>query len=134
MMKQRIIIGFLCICLASMAFAQERIRIEHGPYLQNLKETETTIVWMASKPSVGWVELAPDDGSTYYQKEREKFFDTTNGVKNTSLLHVVKISGLKPGTGYRYRILSTLCNIQYIRSIEGRLNMVRSCRGPFYYL
>ena len=32
MMKQRIIIGFLCICLASMAFAQERIRIEHGPY------------------------------------------------------------------------------------------------------
>ena len=83
MMKQRIIIGFLCICLASMAFAQERIRIEHGPYLQNLKETETTIVWMASKPSVGWVELAPDDGSTYYQKEREKFFDTTNGVKNT---------------------------------------------------
>lgn len=56
MMKQRIIIGFLCICLASMAFAQERIRIEHGPYLQNLKETETTIVWMASKPSVGWVE------------------------------------------------------------------------------
>ena len=30
MMKQRIIIGFLCICLASMAFAQERIRIEHA--------------------------------------------------------------------------------------------------------
>ena len=41
MMKQRIIIGFLCICLASVAFAQERIRIEHGPYLQNLKETES---------------------------------------------------------------------------------------------
>ena len=76
------------------------IRIEHGPYLQNLKETETTIVWMASKPSVGWVELAPDDSSTYYQKKNGRsFFDTTNGVKNTSLLHVVKISGLK--TGYR---------------------------------
>lgn len=29
MMKQRIIIGFLCICLASMAFAQERIRAEY---------------------------------------------------------------------------------------------------------
>lgn len=25
-------------------------------------------------------------------------------MKNTSLLHVVKISGLKPGTGYRYRV------------------------------
>ena len=96
MMKQRIIIGFLCICLASMAFAQERIRIEHGPYLQNLKETETTIVWMASKPSVGWVELAPDDGSTYYQKEREKFFDTTNGVKNTSLL--LSLPGIRTGS------------------------------------
>lgn len=64
-----------------LGFAQDRISIKHGPYLQNLKETEVTIVWMASKPSVGWVELAPDDGSDYYQETRPKYFDSTNGVK-----------------------------------------------------
>ena len=42
---------------------------------------------MVGKPSVGWVELAPDDNSDYYQQERPKYFDSTNGVKNTSLLH-----------------------------------------------
>lgn len=83
------------------------IRIQHGPYLQNLKETEVTIVWLTDKSSIGWVELAPDDGTHFYQKERARFFDTTNGVKNTSLLHSVKISGLTPGTAYRYRVYST---------------------------
>lgn len=42
-------------------FAQEQIKIKHGPYLQNLKETEVTIVWLSDKPSIGWVEIAPDD-------------------------------------------------------------------------
>lgn len=95
------------VCLTMVGHAADRIRIHHGPYLQNVKETEATFVWMASKPSVGWVELAPDDGSNYYNKERRKYFDTTNGVKNTSLLHVVKVSGLEPGTAYRYRVYAT---------------------------
>lgn len=92
------------LCFFESAFA---IKIQHGPYLQNLKETEVTIVWLADKPSIGWVELAPDDGTHYYQEERVKYFDTTNGVKNTSLLHKVKISGLKPSTSYRYRVYAT---------------------------
>lgn len=103
---RRFILSLLCICFSLVGIAQDRITIKHGPYLQNLKETEVTIVWMASKPSVGWVELAPDDDSNYYQQERPKFFDSTNGVKNTSLLHTVKITGLTPGTNYRYRIYS----------------------------
>lgn len=84
--------------------AAAKIAISHGPYLQNVKEHEATIVWVADKPSVGWVELAPNDGTHYYEKERPKYFDTTNGVKNTSLVHTVKIKGLTPGTTYRYRI------------------------------
>ena len=75
----------------------------HGPYLQNITATEATIVWEADKPSIGWVEVAPDDGSHFYATERKKFFDCTNGVKNTSLIHTVKLLGLKPGTNYRYR-------------------------------
>lgn len=102
-MKRIMFIG-LFVCSVLLAFAQERIAIKHGPYLQNLKETETTIVWLANKPSVGWVELAPDDGSNFYNTGRPQYFDATNGVKNTSLIHTVKVSGLKPGTRYRYRV------------------------------
>ncbi|MFQ6928777.1 MAG: hypothetical protein ACLRS8_13745 [Parabacteroides merdae] len=40
------------------------------------------------------------------REERPKYFDTTNGVKNTSLLHAVKVKALTPGTTYRYRIYS----------------------------
>ena len=86
--------------------AQERIAIKHGPYLQNLKETEVTIAWVANKPSVGWVELAPDDNSHFYQIERPKYHNVSNGLKNISLVHSVTITGLKPGTKYRYRIYS----------------------------
>ncbi len=51
-------------------------------YLQNVKENEATIVWEADKPSIGWVELVPDDGTHYYGEERTKYFDTTNEVKS----------------------------------------------------
>ena len=104
-MKQ-LIVNLLFLGFSVLGFAQERIVIKHGPYLQNLKETEVTIVWVANKPSIGWVELAPDDNSHYYQQERPKYFNVTNGVKNTSLIHAVKLTGLTPGTKYRYRVYS----------------------------
>lgn len=110
-MKKIILLLFFAVA-AQVATAQ--IKILYGPYLQNVKDAETTIVWEADKPSVGWVELAPDDGTHFYGEERPKFFDTTNGVKNTSLLHSVKIKGLKPATTYRYRIYS-----QEVLSHEG---------------
>jgi Icc-related predicted phosphoesterase len=94
------------LCFSICCFAQGRINIKHGPYLQNLKETEVTIVWVASEPSIGWVELAPDDNTSFYLQERPKYFNVTNGVKNTSSVHVVKLTGLTPGTKYRYRIYS----------------------------
>lgn len=106
--RKRIVLSIVWLfCLTLAGYADERIAISHGPYLQNVKETEATFVWMANKPSIGWVELAPDDGSSYYNSERRKYFNTTNGVKNTSLLHVVKVTGLKPGTTYRYRVYAT---------------------------
>lgn len=106
--RKRIVLSIVWLfCLTLAGYADERIVISHGPYLQHVKETEATFVWMANKPSIGWVELAPDDGSNYYNRERRKYFNTTNGVKNTSLLHVVKVTGLKPGTTYRYRVYAT---------------------------
>lgn len=87
-------------------FAQEEIRITHAPYLQNLGENEVTIVWTVNKPSVGWVELAPDDGTHFYQTERPKVFNAKNGIKLTSTVHAVQLKGLDPGTRYRYRVYS----------------------------
>lgn len=102
---KKIFLFILSVLSVVFSFAQDQsIVIKHGPYLQNLKETETTIVWLSNKPSVGWVELAPDDGTSYYRAERTKFFDATNGVKNVAELHSVRLTGLKPGTSYRYRI------------------------------
>lgn len=96
---------FIFLLLTQLvAFAQEGIKLSHVPYLQNMGETEVTIVWVADKPSVGWVELAPDDETHFYLKERPKFFDAKNGIKNTTCVHSVRLTGLTPGTKYRYRV------------------------------
>ena len=42
-------------CLLSVSGMARQVDIIHGPYLQNLKETEVTIVWLSNKPTVGWV-------------------------------------------------------------------------------
>ena len=97
----------LCVLLLSVSvYAQEGIKLAHGPYLQNMGPDEVTIVWLSDKPSVGWVELAPDDGSNFYATERPRLFDAKNGVKNTSTIHTVKLKGLNPGTNYRYRVFA----------------------------
>lgn len=97
----------LCVLLLSVSvYAQDGIKLAHGPYLQNMGPDEVTVVWLSDKPSVGWVELAPDDGSNFYATERPRFFDAKNGVKNTSTIHTVKLKGLNPGTNYRYRVFA----------------------------
>ncbi|WP_075556286.1 metallophosphoesterase family protein [Parabacteroides timonensis] len=99
---------FFLFCLLAVipVFAQEDIRITHAPYLQNLGENEVSIVWTVNKPSIGWVELAPDDGTHFYQTERSKTFNAKNGIKQTSTVHAVHLKDLEPGTRYRYRIYS----------------------------
>ena len=98
---KRTLIYLLCLLLPVPALA---IRLKHSPYLQNVTDTEATIVWVADKMSVGWVELAPDDGSHFYQTERPRYWDSRDGIKREDSVHVVKLTGLKPGTRYRYRV------------------------------
>ena len=99
-----IVLLWFSICIASGA--ESNIKLLHGPYLQNLKPDEVTIVWLSDVASVGWVELAPDDNSNFYATERPRFYDARNGVKNTSTIHSVTLKGLKPGTRYRYRVFA----------------------------
>ncbi|MCE2617114.1 FN3 domain-containing metallophosphoesterase family protein [Phocaeicola oris] len=103
-MKRFHLLLFL-LCLPLLINAED-IKILHGPYLQNVSETEATIVWEVNNESIGWVELAPNDGTNFYATERPKYFDTKIGIKNTAKLHTVKLTGLKANTVYRYRILA----------------------------
>ena len=93
-------------CCANSIWAQNDISIIHGPYLQNMGQDEVTIVWITDKNAISWVELAPDDNTHFYFMERPKFFAAKNGVKQEGKVHAVKLTNLKPGTKYRYRVFS----------------------------
>ena len=123
---------YVLLLTVATQVATAQIKILYGPYLQNVKENEATIVWVADKPSIGWVELAPNDGTHYYGEERPKYFDTTNGVKNTSLLHAVKVKALTPGTTYRYRIYSQeVLSHEGINVIYGRVYNPQNQKSRF---
>ncbi len=94
------------LALACLVLHAHAIKFVRTPYLQNVTETEAVFVWETDQPSVGWVEIAPDDGTHYYSFARPKHFHMVTGIKAVGKVHAVKISGLKPGTTYRYRVLS----------------------------
>lgn len=115
------VILLLFVCQAMSGANPERIKIDKGPYLQAVGENEFTVCWRTNINSVGWIEIAPDDGTHFYQKVRPKHFDSTYGRKNIGRFHKVRISGLKPGTTYRYRVMqnSVLLDEDYTRIIYG---------------
>lgn len=86
--------------------AQDGFFITHGPYIQALDESSVSILWTTNKPGISWVELAPDDSTHFYREERRRFFAVSDGIKVIDTLHHVRLEGLQPGTGYRYRVYS----------------------------
>lgn len=104
-LKPLLAILFLTLCNIS-ANAADKIRFACLPYLQNVTDTEATVIWATDRDAVSWVEVAPDDGSHFYATERPKYFDTKLGKKNIGKIHHVTIKGLDPATTYRYRIFS----------------------------
>ena len=66
----------------------EGIKLLHGSYLDMVQEDNATIVWVADKSSVGWGEVAPDDGTDSYSVARPKFHDTNIGIKPNPLCEV----------------------------------------------
>lgn len=104
--KLLLVVAMLLLKPEGVRAQDESFSIKYGPYLQNVGDNEATVVWVTNKSSVSWVEVAPDDGSHFYAKERPKYYHTILGRKNIGTLHRVTIDSLKPQTKYRYRICS----------------------------
>jgi len=81
--------------------------IKLGPYVQAVTDDSFTVVWLTDKPSIGWVETAPDDGSHFFQKSRDRHYHSSLGKIVIDTLHSVTIKNLERGTTYRYRVLNT---------------------------
>src|SRR5699024_2766776 len=78
---------FICINVqAQERQDQETYEINHGPYLQHVSDSSVTIIWMTNRKGTGWVELAPEDSTHFYFKERPKYYDSDNGLKNVTTL------------------------------------------------
>jgi len=104
-MKRTAIISLLLISsifLKAQEFPYPRIAC--GPWIQAAGENEFTVVWQTNVPCVVWVEVAPDDGSHFYQTERPKYYESLYGRRPVGTLHHVRVAGLQPGTTMRYRI------------------------------
>ena len=103
-MKNTLIIA---LSLFACCIASAQVKITGGPYLQNVTETEFTVVWTTNMDAVGWIEIAPDDGTHFYNTERPAYFDLRGaGRKPIGKLHKVTVKGLTPGTVYRYRAMN----------------------------
>lgn len=103
---KRLSIFFLSLLLSVAAGAQDRAKVVCGPYLQNVTTNSFTILWETDIDALAWVEIAPDSGDHWYNRQRERYYeDNGTGLLPLSRLHKVTISGLEPGTSYRYRIM-----------------------------
>lgn len=91
---------------ASLLSPLYAIKIISGPYLQNVGETEATIIWRTDKDATAWVEAAPDDGRHFYACEHPRIYATDLGRAVIGKVHKVTLKNLQPGTTYRYRVFS----------------------------
>lgn len=111
MSRKKIISLFAVLLFSLCVFAQNqqrpgRAKITCGPYVQNVTENGFSVVWESDILSMGWIEIAPDDGSHFYNKSRAKYYDLRSYGRHTiSKTHKVRVEGLEPGVKYRYRVL-----------------------------
>ena len=90
----------------AMAIDVKMAKVKCGPYVQCVTQTGFTVSWTTDIDAVAWVEVAPDDGTHFYNKERDKYYDRRgHGTLRVGKTHHIEVDGLQPGTNYRYRIM-----------------------------
>lgn len=82
--------------------AQQRLNIEHGPYLQEVTTDGSTIVFQTSVPTFSYIELKEGTDSSI-----KRYYQSNHGLKqaNTNFF-AVRAEDLKSATDYQYRIIS----------------------------
>ena len=101
-----ILTAIAAMTVTASAEGTPKVMLTCGPYLQNVTETSFTVVWTTNMDAVSWVEIAPDDDTHFYNVERPKYYDLRGqGRRPITKLHKVTVTGLEPGTTYRYRVL-----------------------------
>ena len=108
-MKKIHVLALMIVLWAGTVNAQkpQRAKIVCRPYVQCMTETSFTVIWTTDVDAVAWVEVAPDDGTHFYNKERDKYYDARgNGVFPIGKIHKVVVDGLEPGSTYRYRVMN----------------------------
>lgn len=92
---------------ASLTLPAQDFRITHGPWLCDMTTDGVTVLWTTDKPALSWVEVAEDDGRSFYAAEHVRHYETVAGRKQAhKTLHSVRLKNLHPGTQYCYRIFS----------------------------
>ena len=112
---------FFALFMAMSAFAADnsKVRIACGPYVQEPTTSGFTVVWETTMPAVAWVEVAPDDGTHFYNADRKKYHDLRgHGNQVISKFHKIRVDGLEAGKNYRYRLL-----MKGVREFDGPGNV-----------
>lgn len=104
-MKKYTFILLALLVFSARAEEKSAPKITAGPYIQNCSQTEFTVVWQTDCDALSWVEVAPDDGTHFYNCTRSKFCQSIHGRRPVGRWHTVRVTGLEPGTAYRYRVL-----------------------------
>lgn len=77
------------------------INITTGPLLQSPTDTSMAVTWITDREATGVVEYGVEGGPL------TTVFNSTDGLINANeRLHQVVLRDLKPGTQYRYRVVS----------------------------
>ena len=66
---------FLVLGIAGARDKDSYVKITAGPYVTNVTGTSFTVIFTTNMNAVGWVEIAPDDGTHFYNVEREAWYD-----------------------------------------------------------
>ena len=112
--------------LPAMMTAQEA-RIALGPWLQAVGPDSFTVVWTTTQDAVAWVEVAPTDDTHFYAEQRPQYYESRFGRRPVGRLHRITVTGLEPGTAYRYRIMMQTASWK-----DGRLVMGECCGSGVY--
>ncbi len=88
--------------MTNAAPASAPMAITQGPFLQAPSETAVTVSWATSQKCVSWVEYQPESAEHWLTN-----MPAHHGLVDADLtVHNVTLTGLEPGTRYRYRAVS----------------------------